>query len=266
MIDFLRCNRIAGDCGVAPVVIENDYLVEAVLSAISAEEELANILVFRGGTCLHKVYFSDYRYSEDLDFIFPGEIKIDTVRIKLNALLEKLKNEIPGIIGWDEQREKDRLQIFINYDIVPENVRRKKQLKLDVCAADEMPGHITGKLNLVYDEFNKPETYMKVCILESVISDKISRIISINKEARDIYDLKHLYESNVDLAIIEKEFRKNNSSGIGIRDLVNKVKDKGFRTAWEQRLGHQMRVLPEFDSFVKELHHVIRAKYKDLFE
>jgi len=27
-----------------------------------------------------------------------------------------------------------------------------------------------------------------------------------------------------------------------------------------------MRVLPEFDSFVKELQQVIRAKYKDLFE
>ena len=45
-----------------------DYAIGHLLSAITAEPTLASTLVMKGGTALKKLYFGDYRFSEDLDF------------------------------------------------------------------------------------------------------------------------------------------------------------------------------------------------------
>lgn len=48
-------------------VIEKDYVLTWILIGL-ADSSLKDILAFKGGTALKKVYFPDYRYSEDLDF------------------------------------------------------------------------------------------------------------------------------------------------------------------------------------------------------
>ncbi len=54
--------------GIPYETVLKDYAIGRVLSAISAEERLASTLVMKGGTALKKLYFGDYRFSEDLDF------------------------------------------------------------------------------------------------------------------------------------------------------------------------------------------------------
>lgn len=48
--------------------IEKDYILSWILQGMSQHEELSKALVFKGGTALKKVYFEDYRFSEDLDY------------------------------------------------------------------------------------------------------------------------------------------------------------------------------------------------------
>jgi len=48
--------------------IEKDYILSWILKGIAQHEQLSKIIVFKGGTVLKKVYFADYRFSEDLDF------------------------------------------------------------------------------------------------------------------------------------------------------------------------------------------------------
>lgn len=45
-----------------------DYAIGHLLSAIAGEPSVADSLVMKGGTALKKLYFGDYRFSEDLDF------------------------------------------------------------------------------------------------------------------------------------------------------------------------------------------------------
>jgi len=49
-------------------IIEQDYLLSWALKGFSEIPELRNNLVFKGGTALKKMYFGDYRFSQDLDF------------------------------------------------------------------------------------------------------------------------------------------------------------------------------------------------------
>jgi predicted nucleotidyltransferase component of viral defense system len=56
--------------------IEKDYILSWLLFGISKHETLSKTIVFKGGTVLKKVYFENYRFSEDLDFtLLNREIK-----------------------------------------------------------------------------------------------------------------------------------------------------------------------------------------------
>ena len=64
--NFLRVlESTSAQTGFPLLLLEKDYYLTMMLSRINTLEEN---LVFKGGTCLNKVYYSYYRLSEDLDF------------------------------------------------------------------------------------------------------------------------------------------------------------------------------------------------------
>jgi len=58
-------DRAATLAGFYAPLMEKDYYLTFILSQIS---DLSADLIFKGGTCLNKIYYSYYRLSEDLDF------------------------------------------------------------------------------------------------------------------------------------------------------------------------------------------------------
>ena len=49
-------------------VVEKDYALSYLLAGIANTPDLGDQIVLKGGTALKKVFFPDYRFSEDLDF------------------------------------------------------------------------------------------------------------------------------------------------------------------------------------------------------
>ncbi|MFA9402843.1 MAG: nucleotidyl transferase AbiEii/AbiGii toxin family protein [Anaerolineales bacterium] len=49
-------------------IVEKDYALSYLLKAISLTDNLGEALVLKGGTALRKLYFREYRFSEDLDY------------------------------------------------------------------------------------------------------------------------------------------------------------------------------------------------------
>jgi len=49
-------------------IVEKDYALSYLLAAIAQTDGLGNHLVLKGGTALKKLYFANYRFSEDLDY------------------------------------------------------------------------------------------------------------------------------------------------------------------------------------------------------
>lgn len=68
MIKPGEIDKIAIEKGVRAKQIEKDYVISWVLWGIARNDYLSKNLIFKGGTCLKKIYFEDYRYSEDMDF------------------------------------------------------------------------------------------------------------------------------------------------------------------------------------------------------
>ena len=59
---------MAREVGVREQQIEKDYIISWILQGIAKHDQLSKSISFKGGTVLKKVYFEDYRFSEDLDF------------------------------------------------------------------------------------------------------------------------------------------------------------------------------------------------------
>ena len=60
---------ISEQLGVSKSVIDKDWMLGHFIAAIFNEPELKETLIFKGGTCLKKCWFEEYRFSEDLQFI-----------------------------------------------------------------------------------------------------------------------------------------------------------------------------------------------------
>jgi hypothetical protein len=56
--------------GIPQHVVEKDYALSYILAGVSNHPVLKNSLVFKGGTALKKMFFGEYRFSEDLDFSY----------------------------------------------------------------------------------------------------------------------------------------------------------------------------------------------------
>lgn len=85
MISRAELQRLANREKVALGTLEKDYVLTEVLKALSQVPEIRELFVFKGGTALRKVYFSQWRYSEDLDFT----VKHDMTKEELQERLEK---------------------------------------------------------------------------------------------------------------------------------------------------------------------------------
>ena len=68
MISEAEVRRIAAAIKVDPMVIDLDYSLGWFLLGMRKTSTLLGGLIFKGGTCLRKCYFPNYRFSEDLDF------------------------------------------------------------------------------------------------------------------------------------------------------------------------------------------------------
>ncbi|MCK9423872.1 MAG: nucleotidyl transferase AbiEii/AbiGii toxin family protein [Bacteroidales bacterium] len=60
--------KIAEHYGVPNSTIDKDWVLGHLLKEIARCEWFQNNLLFKGGTCLKKCYFPEYRFSEDIDF------------------------------------------------------------------------------------------------------------------------------------------------------------------------------------------------------
>ncbi len=56
----------SSELGVPVSTVEKDYAISWMLYGLW-KSKFWRVLAFKGGTCLKKAYFPDYRFSEDLD-------------------------------------------------------------------------------------------------------------------------------------------------------------------------------------------------------
>jgi len=261
MIDYLQVQRLAIKNNVSPEIIEKDYFIELVLFYFSKNSSLCENFVFRGGTALKKVYFPEYRFSEDLDFVIDSQEEINVYQDIIIQILQKISSDYPIKIDKRSMFERDRLQLFILYDIIPD-IKGTKELKVDILKDYYIPKHERKRLLFSYPEFENKNSILETYALESVVCDKIGRILDVDNEPRDLYDLWYLLKLNLEIKIVRKEFKNKYGYKILIPNLLREIVKDDYKQNWENRLIHQIIDLPDFKVVIENLNSMIKEKFE----
>jgi len=249
MIVSGEIQRIAHDQGVRDTQIEKDYVIGWILKGISQNAYLKEHLIFKGGTVLKKIWFSDYRFSEDMDFTYQGDA----------WSRERIESEFAAVCTWvnEESRITVRLEAedgsadqYRGYLKYRGPLGRERDIKLDISTNELIRFPIEEKP--VLDDYSDKEGdyLIKVYSLEESLAEKL-RCVLQRSIPRDIYDIWYLTDSaGVDIEDVafgyqDKSVHKEKDPLSLIATLERK--ETMYRANWEANLRHQINELPEFN-------------------
>jgi predicted nucleotidyltransferase component of viral defense system len=250
---------IAGKEGVRDTQIEKDYVISWVTYGIANNPFLKENLAFKGGTVLKKVYFPDYRFSEDLDFTFTGkDFDIEAIKTAFNELIEWVYEEsrISLSVQNETQHETGNFNFYLSYTGPLGGAGANKDIKVDI-SQDELIYNSPEEKKIINTYSDLDEEYSIFCYsLGEVISEKMRSIMQ-RTAPRDIYDLWHLFEiEGQDIEDHVFAFQdKTNYKGYNPNELTKVIeqKEKTFAKHWKDHLANQMTEIPDFNDVWREL-------------
>ncbi|WP_034042188.1 nucleotidyl transferase AbiEii/AbiGii toxin family protein [Wocania ichthyoenteri] len=262
MIARGEIDKIAAKNKVGAVEIEKDYVITWVLYGISKQQALKSILAFKGGTVLKKVYFKDYRFSEDLDFtLLDEDISNDGILELFEASLQIATEESGLQLEIDYEKEKlheesGSLKFFINYVAPLQGAMGSRHLKVDVTRGEILEFELEER-SVFADYSDFEEEFSILCYsLSEVVIKKMTTLMG-RTIPRDVYDLWYLLEIHgMDITHHNFEFeRKATNKGRDPKDFqaVFEKKESTFRRDWNKSLANQIHDLPDFNEVVREL-------------
>lgn len=210
----------------SPAQVEQDLLLSRVLIEIYQDDFLRDELVFRGGTCLHKLHLpTPRRYSEDLDFVRMTSSGIAPLTQAVTALGERLGFEVSTRISQHPK-------IYLRTTASDGTALR---IKVEVNTHERSPAQpLISVPHVVDSPWWLGQGDIITFTPAELVSTKI-RALFQRKKGRDLYDLwLALTELNLDPDDILDAYPTYAPPGLtakrAIADLEAKVLNPSFRT------------------------------------
>lgn len=246
--------------------IEKDYILSWILQGVAMHKELSRTIVFKGGTLLKKVYFKDYRFSEDLDFtLLDDSISNQQIFDFFNNVFEYVREEanIPLEIIDDNEHEDGGINFYISYIGPLGGMGTNKRVKVDISRSEKLQFKSVNKpVFLIYTD---QEKHKLLCYsLEEILVEKIRSVMQ-RMQARDFYDIWYLFEIHgLEIDFYVNEFiAKCESKKVNPSDFFKKLELRlpQYKARWQKSMKEQIHDLPEFDQVVREaLRHLKKLK------
>lgn len=231
--------------GVDIELIRKDHVLNHVLAAVA---ETAGDIAFQGGTALARVYWPDFRISEDLDFLVEGKltqanelveraVRVAAERTGLDLMVEFHRPDsdmVRALVGWGEVR----LAVDLN---------RAERPALPIDRRD---------LHFPYSDLSGDVRGIRAVALEEILANKWY-MLDDRKEPRDLFDLWFgICVRGVPLDSVADAFRAKYSAKPSVWRVERARK---LEAAWEERLAHQVEDLPPFREVFGQAHAKVQA-------
>jgi predicted nucleotidyltransferase component of viral defense system len=267
---------------VSKSTVDKDWVLGHFLAAIYSQPELKEVLIFKGGTCLKKCYFPDYRFSEDLDFTSRKK-SFELTKKHLQNICEHLHQNTEVLTHIDSLRPLKFKDELTGYEAVirfwgadhsrnetpPPVERWQTKIKIEIILYelmifDEAQQEITHQYS---DAIALKPNIIPCYSINEVMAEKLRALIQRSYTApRDFYDIWYLQKNypNLNFEEIVNAFHKKmafkNLEFTGVDQLMDEDDDKKLRASWKNSLAHQIQAdaLPEYD--------VVKTELKELFK
>ena len=187
--------------------VEQDSIISRALIEIYQNEEVAQKLVFRGGTALNKLFFKpSARYSEDLDFV---QIKSEPI----GPIIASIRKNLDNWLGTPKGKLTERSAKLI-YSYFSSNGNPAK-VKIEINTTEHF--QVLNLKNLDYSvksPWFEGNGNILTYELEELIATKL-RALYQRRKGRDLFDLWYVLKQelvNIDniINIFQKYCKRDN--------------------------------------------------------
>jgi hypothetical protein len=278
----LRIRAASQRQGIPQQVIEKDYVLSYILAGISSHPGLQNVLVFKGGTALKKLFFGEYRFSEDLDFSGANSPKGEKLEEALREAVEETHRLLslhgPFSIQLERYLERDPhphgQEAFIIRVQFPWHPGPLCRIKLEITH-DEPVLLEPEKRRLIHGYEENLSCDVCCYRLEEIIAEKLRTLLQTHQKlvlrgwnrprARDYYDLWRILDK-FSAGLNREEVgslleRKNAHRGVSYQSINDFFSDELVSEAyrhWDSSLGPFVTELPECRKVLEQLRALLR--------
>lgn len=249
MIPEAAVKALARRQRVDPAVIDRDHALGVVLSALNPHAVLEG-WVFKGGTCLRKCHFGDYRFSEDLDFTVTSRLDVFGARSTVVAcgaaaaaqgvqlVFDDMRVEV-----MDDEYGRESIEIKVPY-----------RGALRMGSAQNVQFHLSADEDLAFDTLSLPLLHpyddaqglgcdIRTYALEEILAEKLRAAAGQRRYAvaRDIYDIASLVRRGADKGqALSALPRKAERKGLDLSGAATRFRGRRseFEVSWERTLKY----------------------------
>ncbi|MCE9539107.1 MAG: nucleotidyl transferase AbiEii/AbiGii toxin family protein [Bacteroidetes bacterium] len=249
----------AREVGVRDQQIEKNYMLSWILQGVAKHEQLSKTIVFKGGTVLKKIYFDDYRFSEDLDFtLLNNDASAGSAQATNEQIFAWFKETFEYVLEEanirfeiidNNEHEDGGINFYISYVGPLGGQGNNKKVKVDISRTEKLEFKPVMKTVLLgYSDLTE---HQLLCYpLEEVLVEKM-RTVMQRMQARDFYDIWYLLEQHgMEVNFYLKEFaNKCSTKKLNPADFQKKLAERlpQYKGRWESSMNEQIQNLPDFD-------------------
>ena len=208
--NFLKVlEATSAQTGFPLLLLEKDYYLTMVLSGMN---RLSEDLIFKGGTCLNKIYYSYYRLSEDLDFIMrlpSGKLS----RADRRKIIKPIKDNILsyansygmtiGDINNTGHKESSQYIFYIDYNSAVLGNEQSIKLEIGLRFNPILPVSKQKVSHKFLHPFTKEPLfdggYVNCLVLKELVAEKMRATATrLTIVPRDFYDISFLIKVGFD--------------------------------------------------------------------
>lgn len=248
MIAQAEISRRAAEWHVPDRTVERDYVLTWLIHAM--DQEFGRSLIFKGGTCLRKVWAPGWRFSEDLDYTAPVPLLDAFLREKVALVCQNLARSgfDAELIDGDWNAKRDQFSGEIRYVGPLRRTATPHRAKLDISFDERLLTQaVRREIHAAFTDH--PQGAAVWCYdVEEIVAEKV-RSLRQRSEPRDLYDLYMLltqppptFKFDAD-HINELCMEKFAHKGLRYEGVVNVLDDKktaALSARWNNRLGDQV--------------------------
>ncbi len=257
-------------------LVEKDYALSYLLAGIFCVSGLREELVLKGGTALKKIYFKDYRFSEDLDFstieLGPFE-ELDALMVEAIRSTETMLQNYGNfqlrierlVLREPHPADQNAFTVRIRF---PYHRTHLCRLKIEITI-DEPVLLVPEERLILHDFYEVFDVRIKAYALAEIVAEKLRALLQSHARlqlrgwggsriCRDYYDLWYIMNKidlvKNDLPLLVKEKCRaryvvfKSPSDFFMDELVDIA-----RIEWQKQLSPFVKPIPDVHQVLSEL-------------
>jgi len=266
-------------------IIEKDYAITYLLAAISQISNLRDVTVLKGGTALRKVYYPDYRFSEDLDYSTRELSPIHEVDRQMSVAIQRMEEMLnqrgPFLVQHEpltlrHPHPSDQVSYIVRIQY-PTHRQPLCRLKVEITVDEPVLLPIEN-LSVLHD-FNEPISFtVPTYALAEIVAEKLRALLQSKQSlatrgwgasriCRDYFDLWSVLgqEGSLSSSMFDLVQQKCVHRGVSFSSaddfLAPELIDVA-NTEWAQQLLPFVPDAPSFEQILPKLRILIHALFE----